>query len=386
MERPKSWSRVLVLLCGAGLVAVWPLSAQDAGPCETDDSYQGLDFLLGEWRLVADGETVGHSRVEKLENGCLVAETWSFVDGRSGRTYSSFDPAARAWRRFSVSNRGVILRSDGTVDGDELMVDGRYVSADGERWYWHERLTRIADRRVFRVAGISRRVGRAERPSTVLFEGHYVPVDQTEPRSARPVETAAKPSAPAEPPVRAPAEQDPPVPAVAAPAPAVPAAGDVTARSARAVDAAAIERIAMASPMVLRVPLGAVESLPEGYAWITRDTAPYLCEGVTIEGVQVERRERRGRVELGVELAVHGTRVARRVNIGVDLRRGGRPEGDDAVASGSTAGRVGRSIPEQIDHGSVAIEIPLAMDAAAFDEIVADPERPELVITLTVGR
>ena len=138
--------------------------------------------------------------------------------------------------------------------------------------------------------------------------------------------------------------------------------------------------------MVLRVPLGAVESLPAGYGWITRDTAPYLCEGVTIEGVQVERRARRGRVELDVEVAVHGRRAAQRVSIGVDLRRGGRPDTDDAVASGSAAGRVGRNIPEQIEHGSVAFELPLSMDAAAFAEIVADVERPELVITLTVGR
>ena len=380
MERPKSWSRALVLLCGAGLVAAWPLSAQASGPCETDDSYRGLDFLLGEWRLVSGGETVGQSRVEKLEDGCLVAETWSLVDGASGRTYSSFDAVNSEWRRFSVSNGGVIVRSDGTLDGDALVIDGLYVSADGERSPWHERLTRTADGRVARIAGLSARVGRGERPSTVLFEGHYVPADRPEP-PPQPVETASKPPAPVAPRARAAVAPDPPAPEAAAPA-----AGEVTPGSSRAVDAAAIERIAMASPMVLRVPLGAVESLPEGYAWITRDTAPYLCEGVTIEGVQVERRARRGRVELEVELAVHGSRAARRVNVGVELRRGGGPDGDGAVSSGSAAGRVGRNIPEQIEHGSVAFELPLSMEAAAFDEIVAGAERPDLVITLTVGR
>ena len=138
--------------------------------------------------------------------------------------------------------------------------------------------------------------------------------------------------------------------------------------------------------MVLRLPLGAVESLPEGYAWITRDTAPYLCEGVTIKHVQVERRSRRGRVELKVELALHAARAMRRVETGVELRQGGQPDGGDAVASGAAAGRVGRTIPEQIEHGAVALEIPLSMDAGEFDEIVADAERPDLVVTLTVGR
>lgn len=386
MKRSRSWLLALVLLCGSGLVAAFPLSAQASGPCEADDSYRALDFLLGEWRLVSGGETVGRSRVEKLEDGCLIAETWSFVEGRSGRTYSSFDPAARAWRRFSVSNRGVVVRSDGTVDGEALVFDGEYVAADGRSSSWRERLSLEADGRIARTAGRSRRPGR---PSTVSFEGHYVRVGRPEPRPARPVETAARPSAPEDPPapvaVERPSPASPPTPP-SAPAAAAPAAGDVKPGSARAVDAAAIERIAMASPMVLRVPLGAVESLPEGYGWITRDTAPYLCEGVTLQGVQVERRARRGRVELEVELAVHGSRAARRVNVGVDLRRAGRPDDDEPVASGATTGRVGRNIPEQIEHGSVAFELPLAMDAAVFDEIVADAERPELVITLTVGR
>ncbi|MYD21033.1 MAG: hypothetical protein F4X04_02215 [Holophagales bacterium] len=381
MERSRSWLLALVLLCASALVATMPLSAQASGPCETNDSYRALDFLLGEWRLVSGGETVGHSRVEKLEGGCLIEETWSFVDGRSGRTYSSLDPAASAWRRFSVSNGGVMVRSSGTVDGAELVFDGEYVAADGRRSNWRERLSLEADGRIARTAGTSRRASRGDRPSRVLFEGHYVPAGYSEPRLSRPVETAVEPAVPPDPPARVAAEPVPSTPPAAAPA-----AGDVTPGSARAVDAAAIERIAMASPMVLRVPLGAVEALPEGYGWITRDTAPYLCEGVTIQGVQVERRARRGRVELEVELAVHGSRAARRINVGVDLRRAGRPDDDDPVASGATAGRVGRNIPEQIEHGSVAFELSLAMDAAVFDEIVAAAERPELVITLTVGR
>lgn len=376
------------ILFGMGVLATWPLAAQPSGVCETDETYQALDFLVGEWRLVSGGEVVGGSSVEKLADGCLIAETWTFADGRSGRTYSTFDVAAGVWRRFSVSNGGALVRSEGKPEGSELVLTGEFISADGRRSIWRERLTREAAGRIAAVSGYSRRAGRGDRPSTLVFEGVYEPVGRPVAEPPAPVETAARPPAPVEekPSAVEPVPDDP-APAEPRPAPApVPAAGEVTAESARADDAAAIERIAMASPMVLRVPLGAVESLPEGYAWISRDTAPYLCDGVTIEGVQVERRVRRGRVELGVELAVHGARAVRRVSVGVDLRRGGRPDADDAVASGAVAGRVGRTIPAQIEHGSVALEIPLAMDSDAFDEIVGDAERPELVITLTVGR
>ncbi len=376
------------ILFGMGVLASWPLAAQPSGVCETEETYQALDFLVGEWRLVSGGEVVGSSTVEKLADGCLIAETWTFADGRSGRSYSAFDVAGGVWRRFSVSNGGSLVRSEGKPEGSELVLTGEFISADGRRSIWRERLTREAAGRIAAVSGYSRRAGRGDRPSTLVFEGTYEQVGRPVADPPAPVETAARPSAPVEerPSAVEPVSDDPaPVEPRPAPAP-VTATGEVTAESARADDAAAIERIAMASPMVLRLPLGKVESLPEGYGWITRDTAPYLCEGTTIESVQVERRVRRGRVELGVELAVHGTRAARRVNVGVELRRGGRPDANEAVASGAVAGQVGRTIPAQIEHGSVALEIPLAMDSDAFDEIVGGAERPELVITLTVGR
>ena len=376
------------ILFGMGVLASWQLAAQPSGACETDETYQALDFLVGEWRLVSGGEVVGGSSVEKLADGCLIAETWTFADGRSGRTYSTFDVAAGVWRRFSVSNGGALVRSEGKPEGSELVLTGEFISADGRRSIWRERLTREAAGRISAVSGYSRRAARGDRPSTIVFEGTYEPVGRPVAEPPAPVETAARPPAPVEekPSAVEPVPEDP-APAEPRPAPApVPAAGEVTAESARADDAAAIERIAMASPMVLRLPLGKVESLPEGYGWITRDTAPYLCEGITIESVQVERRVRRGRVELGVEFAVHGTRATRRVNVGVELRRGGRLDADDAVASGAVAGRVGRTIPAQIEHGAVALEIQMAMDASSFDEIVGGAARPELVITLTVGR
>ena len=419
-------SRALALLAAcAGALAALPLAAQAPGACESSEQRRALDFLLGEWRLVAGGaggdpsgaEPVGRSRVEKLEGGCLIAEAWDLAGGPSGRTYSSWDAAAGVWRRFGVSNQGVTVRASGAAQGDGWAFEGERVSAGGETAEWRERLRPAAGGRIARVVEESA-AGRGG-DARVVFEGYYEPAvmpagessagdsppappvaEPATPGTATPELTAAEPVA-AAPATPAPAAAEPadvasvaaepatPAPVAAVPAaPAAepaPAAGEVTPGSARAVDAAAIERIAMESPMVLRLPLGAVESLPQGYAWITRDTAPYLCEGVTIEHVQVERRARRGRVELKVELAVHAARAMRRVEVGVDLFRGGQPDGGEAVASGSVSGRVGRTIPEQVEHGAVTLEIPLSMDAGVFDETVADAERPDLVVTLTVG-
>ena len=74
------------------------------------------------------------------------------------------------------------------------------------------------------------------------------------------------------------------------------------------------------------------------------------------------------------------------LDIGIDLRRGGLAAEEAPVAAASVAGRAGRGIPAQIQHGSVAFEIPLSIDGGVFDEIVADAKRPELVVTVAVGR
>lgn len=399
MRRTTNWSySAAVLALGIfGLLAPSPLAAQGDGACEADENHRALDFLLGEWQVVADGEVVGQSRVEKLEDGCLIAETWSFADGRAGRTYSSLDRAASVWRRFSVSNRGVVVQSSGRVDGGTLLLRGERSSADGETSSWRERWVLEADGRIRLWVGGSSAGGRGE---DALFDGYYEPAGrpateslaaavragtetaENEPSSA-PDQPAAPPSEPE--PVEAQVESEP-VSAAAAPESAAPAAGEVTPASARATDAERIERIAMASPMVLRLPLGPVEALPRDYAWITRDTAPYLCEGVTIERLEVARHRRRGQIELEVELSVHGRQVSRAVDVSVDLRRSGQPSAGAVVASGSAAGRVGRSIPEQTQYGSVAVVVRMSMDAEVFDSVVAGPERPDLIITLAVGK
>ena len=353
MGRTKRPGLARFLLAGSfAALAAAPLAAQADRACGGED-HRALDFQLGDWRLVSDGEVVGRSRVEKLEDGCLIAEIWSFVDGRAGRSYSFLDRAAGVWRRFSVSNRGVVVKSAGTVEGGELLLRGEHVSAGGETSRWRERWVPEAGGRIRLSAGGSGARGRGDRGGNALFDGYYERVG----------------------------------PAVTeVPEPAAPSAGEVTPASARAADAETIERIAMASPMVLRLPMGSVETLPGGYAWITRDTAPYLCEGVTIERLEVGRRQRRGRVELEVELAVHGRQVSRAVDVSVELRRSGQPAPEAVVASGSASGRVGRSIPEQIQYGSVAVVVRLSMDVEVFDSVVADPERPDLVITLAVGK
>ncbi len=380
-RRRTTWAIPAVLAIFAGGQAA---GTQEA-PCRDAPGRRQLDYLIGEWRLVGlDGAQVADVVVEERENGCMIAETWLFADGRTASSYSSYDPAASLWRRYGVSGRGVVVRSAGTIANAALDARGERVDADGLVVGWREEMIRVADdeRRIVYRAWSSRREDGAEPNWELRFEGYLVsPAASTEAPTRRAAELPEPPAretfATNEP---APEPSPRPVAIVAS----APAAGEVTPASARAADAAVIERIAMASPMVLKLPMGAVESLPPGYAWITRDTAPYLCEGITIERLQVEREERRGQVELAVEFAVQSTRQSRPVNIHVALQWPG--EDGDVAQTGEVAGRVGRNIPEQIEHGTIALTARLELEATLFRRLVGGAERPELVITLSVGR
>jgi len=88
---------------------------------------------------------------------------------------------------------------------------------------------------------------------------------------------------------------------------------------------------------------------------------------------------------LHVELSVHAVQQSRRVDLNVHLARVGEGENETVIAFGEASGRAGRGLPEQIEHGAVAVTVPLPIAREAFDAAVSGAERPELVITLAVS-
>ncbi len=85
--------------------------------------YNQFDFWLGDWVVTnRKGEIVGWSKIQKLENNCLVSEKWRGTKEFSGRSYNYFDPEKKAWNQLWISNTGNILRLEGQFEKNKMVL------------------------------------------------------------------------------------------------------------------------------------------------------------------------------------------------------------------------------------------------------------------------
>jgi hypothetical protein len=124
---------IAILLTAAVCVfGVSTLPAQENAPppatCNTDTRYSEFDFWLGTWDVYVDGKKAGENTITKEEEGCLVLEKWTDVNGGTGQSYNYFNPDTGKWRQVWVSKYMAIDYVGGlTEDGSmELVGDITY--------------------------------------------------------------------------------------------------------------------------------------------------------------------------------------------------------------------------------------------------------------------
>ncbi len=104
----------LCILAGATLASA-PAHAQDgeaatpeAGPCD-GELFRQFDFWIGEWEVsIQGGDKVGDNVITKEENGCLLVEHWTDIQGNTGQSYNFVDHHTGQWRQLWVSPGAVI--------------------------------------------------------------------------------------------------------------------------------------------------------------------------------------------------------------------------------------------------------------------------------------
>ena len=127
-----SLRRALPLL----FLALLPLAAgADSMPQACNAAaYRAFDFWLGDWNVSApDGRLVGHNRVEKNYNGCVLQENWTSVNGGTGSSFNIYDAPRQVWHQTWVDSMGSLLTLEGGVKDGRMVLSGEQVQPDGKK-------------------------------------------------------------------------------------------------------------------------------------------------------------------------------------------------------------------------------------------------------------
>jgi hypothetical protein len=366
----------LALVACLALLPPPPAAAQEAPPepprpCEDDPVHDQLDFWLGEWRVVgAEGQVLGHNRIEKRHGGCVVSEEWTSArSGVTGGSVNYVDPSDGRWRQVYVGGGGYVFDYEAELRDGAMRFEGRVTAPDGTGGPTRMVLEPLGDGRVRQTIEHSEDGGATWKTD---FVGTY------EPAVGREAAIAPAPAPAPDPALRT---KPAPVPAPeAAPAPApAPPPRQVVAISAQAPeDALPPEKrpkTQLQSPMVLEVPVGPVEDLPRGYSWTTSETAQYVTEGASIRKLIVTRRGS----DLEVTAVLHGEGYLQHAGLQVELLSGG-----EAVASAALSDfALGRSLLAQNRGDGLEKKLALELGREAFERAFGGEERPVLRLVLT---
>ena len=79
---------------------------QKLTPCSSAE-YRQFDFWVGDWDVRnASGQTLGHNRISRRFNGCVVVEEWEGASGGSGSSFNLYDQQTKEWHQFWVDATG----------------------------------------------------------------------------------------------------------------------------------------------------------------------------------------------------------------------------------------------------------------------------------------
>ena len=121
--------KLSVLIVASVMSGIAPVSygqkSLSATVCSAQE-YREFDFWLGDWDAfnAGDGALSAHVRVTSILNGCAVREEYSGIDGVTGESLSTYDPAHKLWEQYWVSSSGEIVSITGGFSLGAMVMTG----------------------------------------------------------------------------------------------------------------------------------------------------------------------------------------------------------------------------------------------------------------------
>ena len=94
-------------------------------PCSSE-AHQQFDFWVGDWvvyHAVAD-TIVGHNKIERILNGCVVQENWTGATGFKGKSFNTYSSIDSTWNQVWVDVSGATYHFKGKLIEEAMVMKG----------------------------------------------------------------------------------------------------------------------------------------------------------------------------------------------------------------------------------------------------------------------
>ena len=94
--------------------------------------HRQFDFWLGEWDVTdPTGKALGHNKIVRADTGCWITENWRGASGYTGSSLNGWDSQHKLWRQFWIGSDGIILRIEGGIRDNVMVMDGELPKEGG---------------------------------------------------------------------------------------------------------------------------------------------------------------------------------------------------------------------------------------------------------------
>jgi hypothetical protein len=131
--------------------------------------YHALDFWIGSWDVLSDGQVVASSTIERSSEGCAIVERYRQSDGYSGTSLSFHDPLLHRWRQSWVDTNGGVGEFVGEPGDDRMAFTGETHRPDGTKVLRKMTLTKQPDGAVRQQSLASTDGGKTWKPHYDFF-------------------------------------------------------------------------------------------------------------------------------------------------------------------------------------------------------------------------
>jgi tetratricopeptide (TPR) repeat protein len=105
-----------------------------ANPCMFQAEHRQFDFWVGEWTVQnAQGQQVGTSSIQRIENGCVILENWTAGPNATGKSINFYDATLKKWRQTWADSVGGVSEFAGEFKDGAMRYEGESHAPTGAK-------------------------------------------------------------------------------------------------------------------------------------------------------------------------------------------------------------------------------------------------------------